>query len=274
MKHLKALYHTYPFGCLDFIQNKSPVFVEVDACFHNKEYFTFFENRYPNTFTILDCGVGASPDLKNPMGHMSTDAHWGIRYLDVIGRIAPSVVVVPDVLGDGEATTQNFKLYNRIFSRVFLYRFQMMYVIQGLIKDEALYFLKKALENDTIDWIGFPRIVQYYFGNQDTKVKNCELAQRRIEFLEQIKPLLRDSEKQIHMLGMSDLSEISYAAQNGYSIDTRYASMAAVAGIDVEGERPEGLNIDLAQPVSTTAKSFTYLNMKKLTEIYGRYLSR
>jgi len=110
------LYHTFPLGILGFreITKLSSLFIESSACMKSDVYKKFFLSRRPNRNTILDCGVGMTPDLKNPTAHTSSDPHWAVRYIRLILELQPSVVIIPDILNNAQATLQNYEDYTSV----------------------------------------------------------------------------------------------------------------------------------------------------------------
>ncbi len=277
MKIVPGLYHTYPVGMLPHIDKDSPVFIEATGCLENGLYYNFFLDRMRGKNTILDCGVGMSPDLNNPTAHTSSNPHWGAQYLELLITIEPEVVIIPDILNDGHGTWTNFAVYSTIIDRILFSKTDgrrplWMYVIQGQTKEEARYQIDLAANIPYIDYIGFPRIVDYY-GVHTGDV----LGQQRIEFIEPHLHTLQSSGKQVHLLGMNSIDELKYAATNGLSTDTRIASMAALGQFDVEGSRPLNLNLDLNREFSQKERKATLRNIRILNDIYRGhriYLSR
>lgn len=263
-----ALFHTFPASCLDLIGPITPTYIEVDACLYNAHYFEFFKRCAPNTFTIMDCGVGASPKLADPMGHVSKDPNWGVYYLGIMLSLKPSMLVVPDVLGDARRTEANFHMYSGVLKHFYDASPRLMYVIQGHNYDEAIQQIDFAGSQEEIDCIGFPRIVQYYLKEHEEKPSSFEWSNRRISFIEKLVLTGKMPDKRIHMLGMSSLLELEFASVNGYSIDTRLASMMALAGMSVLETRPDGLNIDLTKPIDTKIQKQIKENMTILNKIY------
>lgn len=259
------LFHTFPASCLDLIGPTTPKYIEVDTCLQNPQYHEFFKLRAPNTFTIMDCGVGASPKLSDPMGHVSKDPNWGAYYLGEMLVLRPSMMVVPDVLGDSEKTRANFLLYSGILKHFYVQVPQLMYVIQRHTYDEAAREVEFAAQQEEIDCMGFPRIVQYYLNDGEENLDSFRWADRRITFIQKLGKM---PDKQVHMLGMSSLLELEFAAANNYSIDSRYASMMALAGYSVRDARPDGLNIDLIKPIDTKTQKQIKENMITLNKIY------
>ncbi len=269
MKIVPGLYHTYPAGMLHSLDKESSVFIEATGCLENGLYYDFFLDHMQGKDTILDCGVGMSPDLKNPTAHTSSDPHWAARYLELLIGIEPRVVIIPDILNDGHGTWSNFALYSTIIDRILFSKVDgrcplWMYVIQGQTKEEAKYQIDLAANIPYIDYIGFPRIVDYY-GEHSGDV----LGQQRIEFIQPYLQTFRLAGKQVHLLGMNSIEELKFAAINGLSTDTRIASMAALASFDVTEPRPANLNLDLNREFSQKEKKATLTNIKTLNNIYN-----
>ncbi len=268
MKITPALYHTYPAGMLAHIDKDSPVFIEASGCMYSKAYKEFFLHYMSGTNTMLDCGVGMSPDLKNPTAHVSTNPHWAAEYLRLLLEIEPEVVIIPDVLNDGIATYCNFITYSKIIDRLWFStkhgrRPAWMYVIQGKTKEEAKKQIEHIQNIPYIDYIGFPRIVDYY-GEHNGDI----LGMQRIGFVEIHLESLREAGKQVHLLGMNSIDELKFAAVNNLSIDTRIASMAALIPFDVTKTRPSNLNLDLNCVFSESEIKRTHANVKILNDIY------
>jgi len=268
MKIVPALYHTYPAGMLEHIDKDSPVFIEATGCMENEAYREFFRYYMDGKNTMLDCGVGMSPDLKNPTAHISSNPHWGAHYLELLLAIEPEVVIIPDILNDGIATWHNFIMYTRIINKLWFAKMHgrrpsWMYVIQGRDKKEAADQIEHILNISYIEYIGFPRIVAYY-GDHDGDV----LGRQRIDFVEIFLERIQSSGKRIHLLGMNSIHELKFAAANGLSLDTRIASMAALGKFGVTKPRPSNLNLDLNRVFSQSETTAALINVKMLNDIY------
>ncbi len=268
MKIVPALYHTYPVGMLQHIDKDSPVFIEATGCMENQTYEQFFLYYMDRQNTMLDCGVGMSPDLKNPTAHISSNPHWGAKYLGLLLKIEPEVVIIPDILNDGQATWLNFVTYSRIIDKLWFAKMSgrrpsWMYVIQGRDKQEARDQIEHILDISYIEYIGFPRIVAYY-GDHDGDV----LGRQRIDFVELFLEKLQSSGKRIHLLGMNSIHELKFAATSGLSLDTRIASMAALGKFDVTKPRPSNLNLDLNQVFTRGEITTALINVKILNDVY------
>lgn len=260
---MKYLYHTRPKQLLPFITETDPVFIEIDPCLQDISYLGFFASKaYLQYNTILDCGVGASPDLNNPTAHVSDDPHWAARYLHVLLKIRPHVVVVPDVLGNARRTRDNFLYYYNVISHLNMPRTNLMYVIQGQTEEEALEEINWVCKEPLITWVGFPRIVHYY--KEDLNY----LSSARIRFVDFILDRLRSVGKQVHLLGMNDIKELEWAGTRSISVDTRMASMAALTGCSVIAPRPLGLKIDLTKSFTLEIQESILDNINTLNNIY------
>lgn len=261
------LYHTFPLGILGFqeLTKSSSLFIESSACMKNKKYRQFFVSRCPNLTTILDCGVGMTPDLKNPTSHTSNDPHWAMKYIGLILDIQPGVVIVPDLLNDARGTFQNYKDYSRVFEYMIRKMPDLMYVIQGKTKEEAAEQIKLVCSDHLtgVKWIGFPRIVDYY-GDMGSDV----LTGQRVSFVTEHLAKLRVAGFNVHLLGMNSVDELMFAAHNNISVDTRLASMAAVTGMNVTTKRRDKLNIDLVRSFTVMESNDTIRNIEILNRIY------
>lgn len=262
------LYHTFPLGMLGFRQltESSSLFIESSACMKSDSYRHFFVSRRFNHTTILDCGVGMTPDLKNPTAHTSSDPHWAIRYLKLILDIQPGVVIIPDILNDAQKTFRNYQDYMRVFDKLDIALPDLMYVIQGKTKEEAAQQIELFCGSERlsdVQWIGFPRIVDYY-GDLQSDV----LTGQRISFVSRFYTNLREAGYKIHLLGMNSIEELKFAAGHNISIDTRLAAMAAVAGMNVTTKRRDKLNIDLVRSFTVMESNDTLKNIETLNRIY------
>ena len=265
---MKALYHPRPLALLKYVAPDEHVFAEIDPLLNDPSYLGTFREGLPTSDIILDCGVGASPDLTDPTGHTSKDPHWAVRYLGILLMIKPRVVVVPDVLCDAQKTRQNFYDYEFVFDQLTLFRKpELLYVIQGRTKAEAMREIEFACKQRSIRWVGFPRLVQYY-ESVTSNLNAEELACVRMEFIGPTLPSLRAAGKNVHLLGMNSVGEIIWAARRRVSMDTRMASMAALHNIDVLGPRPNGLKIDLTAALNPIQIQAILDNIKKLNDIY------
>jgi len=261
------LYHTFPLGLLGFqeLTKSSSLFIESSACIKNYKYKQFFVSRRPNPTTILDCGVGMTPDLKDPTAHTSNDPHWAMKYIGLILDIQPGVVIVPDLLNDAQGTFQNYKDYSRIFDCMHYRMPYLMYVIQGKTRKEAAEQIELVCSSHLtgVKWIGFPRIVDYY-GDMGSDV----LTGQRVSFVTEHLAKLRVAGFNVHLLGMNSVDELKFAAHNNISVDTRLASMAAIAGMSVTTKRRDKLNIDLVRSFTAMEYTDTLNNIETLNRIY------
>ena len=263
---MSNLYHTYPWDCLLSIKDNDPVFIESEPLLRSLSYQEFFTSQFCSSRNlILDCGVGASPDLNKPMDHVSKDPHWGVWYLRMIRDIMPRVVVVPDSLGCSSVTRSNFYLYEYIIKAMWTPRPpELMYVIQAATWKEARSEIDFACTYRGITWVGFPRLVHYWGDTQDAD----ELAEIRIKFVSSVITKLKDSEKKIHLLGMNNTRELYWAGNNDISCDTRLASLAGFHGFDVRDTRPPNLKIDLAESFTKNQVEAILKNIQILNHIY------
>jgi hypothetical protein len=257
------LYHTYPLVCLDSMLSNTPVFIEAHPCLQSPLYLNhFLAGDYKS---ILDCGVGASPDLKDPMAHVQGDPSFGVKYLCLMQDIEPTVMVIPDVLGDADATFENYLIYTRILdSWTFSWQPELMYVIQGKTVEEATEKIKIVCNQPNISWIGFPRIVHYY-GCEDVLI----LSDERMYFINSQLDVIKEKNKKIHLLGCNNLLELIWCAKNNFSMDTRLATLAAVNNFDVTLNRPrQTINVDLCEYYNDETIEKILRNIQKLNEIY------
>lgn len=260
------LYHTLPLGIIGYHNPiaSTPIFIESSACMQREAYKHFFvSRRFDNT--ILDCGVGMTPDLKNPTAHTSNDPHWAVKYLGLILDIQPRVVIIPDILNNAQKTLQNYYDYIRIFNTLSCRIPELMYVIQGKTKGDAVDQIELVCSTEFIGvkWIGFPRIVDYY-GDLTSDV----LANQRIRFVTNYLSKLRKVGYKVHLLGMNSVDELKFAAYHNISVDTRLASMAAIVCMSVTAKRRNKLDIDLVRSFTSVETSDTLKNMEILNRIY------
>ena len=135
------------------------------------------------------------------------------EYLEIERKLKPQVIVAPDVLSDWKKTmflTDNF--LTRYKGKA-----QVMGVVQGKNNDEFVESVKALITIKQIDIIGVPH---------DNK--------NRRAFIE--RNVLRETDKRIHLLGTSSLSEVfrfnpSYRFQDIVSIDTRLPIDSARQGL-------------------------------------------
>jgi hypothetical protein len=262
-----ALYHTWPLCVLP--QCKGNAFLEAQNCF-NFDYLGQILNNN-NVTTILDCGVGCTPDLKNPTAHTSNDPSFGVKYLSVMLAASPVVMIIPDVLGDAAATYNNYLAYRNViscFSQLDLPEY--MYVIQGQTKEEAQEQVEKVCEDRFIRWIGFPRIVHYY----SAKSKSGELAHERIDFVSSVYESLKNAGKKVHLLGVNNEGELRWVAKNSASTDTRLATLGAVHNFDVLKPRPSNVNVDLCAAFSHEIQVRILDNIKRLNDYFYEHTTK
>lgn len=270
MKYLQPnLYHTYPLSCLTFVSTDRPMFIEAELALTSNKYKNFFlGGRIP--CTILDCGVGASPDLDNPTAHVSSSSTWGVAYVNLAVDLKPRVTIIPDVLGSGYKTRVNYHQYSRLFKtyqEIGELDTKLMYVIQGQDEEEAKAEVEFVLNEEDISWVGFPRVVNYYSVSNDAPA--VYLADRRQAFINQVLNSIKEAGKKIHLLGMNTLSELEFAARNGFSIDTRSASLAAIHKYDITTPRPANYKIDLLEAFTRDQSNVIINNMKILDDIFS-----
>lgn len=261
--NVSNLYHTYPLVCMDSITEFKHAFIEAHTCIDNESYL---DSVYRNDLSyVLDCGVGMSPDLNNPMQHVEGDPSFGVKYLNLMLNIEPDIMVIPDVLGNAKATNDN--LYNYIDIISLLAKGfkvpEFMYVIQGQTKEEAHFQVKVAIKNLSIKWVGFPRIVHYY-----GSTTSASLSNERIEFVKPLLDLILNRGKKIHLLGVNSIEELIWAAQSGLSTDTRLATLAAVHNFDITQSRPFNVKVNLCENYTDEVKNKIVDNVRALNQIY------
>lgn len=257
------LYHTYPLVCLKEIPSFTPLFVEAHPCM---DQITYKSGVMSNEFKmILDCGVGASPDLSKPTSHIKTDPSFGIKYLSLMMDLQPNVLVIPDVLGDAAATFDNYYHYTSVLSNLLDALVpELMYVIQGQTPEEAAEELKRACSFGNINWIGIPRIVHYF-----KATSTQDRAEERINFITPLLDRVKKKNKKLHLLGVNNVQELKWVAKQGISTDSRLATLAAINNFDVTQQRPDHtINADLCAEHSYEIKDRILKGMKVLDNIF------
>lgn len=262
------LFHTFPYTCLDYLADKAatPIFVEAHVCLQNRDYSRIVCDS--STKSVLDCGVGASPDLSNPMAHVNGDPSFGVKYLSLMLLLEPDVMIVPDVLGDRKSTYNNFLHYCDVLFSLdkSVHIPDLMYVIQGQTKQDALDAIDEALSfKQVIKWIGFPRVVHYY-GVGHTLAKY--LSVERLQFVSDVYDKIIENGIKVHLLGMNSVEELKWAAQHRASIDTRTAALAAAYRFNVLEPRPYNVKLDLNKEIDEETKTKILYNIEKLNDIF------
>jgi hypothetical protein len=268
---LGGLYHCLPKAILDEVplDAHSCVFIEASFCMQDQVYTNFFLDTQAHK--MMDCGTGFSPDLNHPTEHLVMDRHFDIKYLKLFLQLEPEYLVIPDILNCGPKTYSNFIDYSTVLYQLEAKRVnkvKRIFVIQGETHEEALLQVSLGIRIPNVT-IAFPRIVRYYYKEgENYDLTGNDLTTRRIEFIEQVLPSIKEKQVHIHIFGMNSITELIYAARNNITIDTRLASLAAVNGIDISATRPPNLKIDLLGKITDEQKYRCLQNIKTLNEMY------
>ncbi len=254
----------------DKLPSTNLMFVEAPDLLKDPEYLRYINVATTET-TILDCGVGASPDLNNPEAHLSRDPHFGVRYLRLACLLKPQVLVIPDSLNESEQTKHNLIDYLSLLKKHDVLRHQaLMYVLQGKTTEEALKQVTLTLMHPNIKVIGVPRVCTF-FNPKHKDLTGDQYTEARITFIDKLLDLVGSS-RQIHMLGMNSIDELRYAGERGLTIDTRWATLYALYDIRITDPRPATrLNVDLTAFISTKMCDSIRQNMHDLIEMYAHY---
>ncbi len=268
-----SFYHTLPLAYLKAREHPNNVYIESGPCFALERYYIYTIDHVSAASTILDCGVGISPNLGSPVPYVPGDREWAAKYLRLALDIVPDKIVIPDILGNALGTEKNFQLYADVMENIRWSASEprLIYVIQGENQKEAVTQVYSACDEDRADIIAFPRLVQYY-GYDD---RDCDgLATRRIRFIRSVLPQI---DKPCHMLGLNSLRELRFAAEHGLSIDSRIAAMMGIAGLKISGyqrglNRPPNLTIDLTvEKLPSPALDLIDYNVKLLDDLYEQF---
>lgn len=267
MLNQPALLHTLPLHYLSRLGPQPNLYIEAEYCLASDAYRSFF-NGNDCSSSILDCGVGISADVSvvNPI--VTGDRDWSVKYFELADLLGPSVVVAPDVLGCAHATRRNFQLYTEISPLATTW----MYVIQGETIAEAEEEIEWAASQAAVRLVGFPRVVHYYGDSTDSEA----LGKVRIRFIGHYVNRLFNNGKAIHILGMNSLDELRFAAELGMSIDSRIASLTAVAGLEIDTKhllnRPKGLKVDILHDYSVETLELIEYNVYMLNAFFEEYV--
>jgi len=143
-----------------------------------------------------------------------------------------------------------------------------MYVIQGQTIAEAEAEIEWAIASPTVIMVGFPRVVHYYGDPVDSEA----LGKVRCRLIEHFFNRLVSAGMRIHILGMNSFAELRFAAELGMSIDSRIASLLAVAGLQVDPthplNRPKGLRVDILQHYSVETLELIETNVFTLNDFF------
>lgn len=250
--------------------NNLNVFIEYDFLKNHvyRANMSVITNMLP---TMLDCSVGIHADItvKSPTLPPTTY----LEYLQYILELQPSMFISPDVLGDSAATENIFRIINDIIEYLpNKWLNELGFVIQGSTLAEADYQITEiAVQEKNISRICIPRVVRYFNHVKYLDLDPKTYADNRLNFLEKHVKLIKSSGKQIHLLGMNSVDELIYAAQNQFTIDSRFASLAVLNNFEVTGNRPAGkLKDDFLADLNKAQVNNIILNMLTLNQLYIR----
>lgn len=262
-----SLLHTLPLQYLSRSGPQSNLYIEAGYCLESSAYRNFF-NGNDCSGSILDCGVGISADVSvvNPI--VTGDRDWSVKYFELADILGPGIVVAPDVLGCAHATRRNFQLYTEISPLATTW----MYVIQGETVAEAEEEIEWAISQASVKLVGFPRVVHYYGDPADSEA----LGKVRIQFIKKRLHKLYSAGKYAHILGMNSLDELRLAAEMEMSIDSRIASLMAVAGLAIDLKhplnRPKDLRVDILHDYSVETLELIEHNVYTLNAFFEQYV--
>ena len=187
----------------------------------NEEYKNYLESSASEYFTILDNGA-------DELG----EGLSGSELLDLAEYIVPSELILPDVLGDSEATLKNSYDFLTKY-RTSLVGLSLMAVPQGKTLNEWVTCFRRFNEDPSINTIGVPYdidfdVTQELFSQEDygsivsyldrvpslrlctvdeSSTKTKKRARRRLNLVRLLFKFGLVS-KPIHLLGMNDLWEL------------------------------------------------------------------
>lgn len=175
----------------------------------NAFYADWLKNR-GDQYLIFDNGA-------DELGEgMKGDELW-----QLILQIQPNEIILPDVLGDTDATIKNSEEFyieyvHPAFIRGDEYLPSIMAVPQGLTFDDYMRCYQKFSDWSAVDVIGIPYDIEFDipgFPEYDSSsvfaddTKTIKRAKRRLNLLRYLRPSGRLSQP-IHLLGMNNLSEL------------------------------------------------------------------
>lgn len=225
----------------------------------NSEYVKFL--RESQKYTILDNGAD---ELTTGMAGESL---W-----DLVQRIQPDELILPDVLADKDATVKA----TRSFFENFIVTAKdnefvpdnFMAVAQGQTYDEFLECYHLWQDTEFVDVIGIPYDIDFEIPGLDTSQSNRTTARglRRIRMCQILN--VSASKKHIHLLGMNNLWELAQYEVQGIKVrsnDTTGPFAAAVGGRNWSKEsrrfKKNWSALDFDRVLTKEERELAYINL-------------